>query len=688
MNTQEPRLETRLESWKEIGAYLQRDSTTARRWEKEEGLPVHRHSHKSRASVYAYPSEIDAWRASRKVAPEPAPARPLWKIPAFALTMVLCLIMVGNGVRPVSAQQSQTITARQLWTDSGDEEASITPDGRYFATTDWVSGDLMIRDLSTNQSKRLLAKSGGWEQAAYATSPVLSPDLRQVAFQWYHNTTSNDIKADLRVMPNEPGAKSRVLTANPEFGYFRASAWSRDGKSILATIWKTDRTAQLAWISATDGSVKVLKSIEWRSPNSSRSAQLSPDGRFIAYSALERSGSTNSRVYVLSADGSKEEEVASGSGVNEAPFWSADGRRLVFTSNRSGAFGVWSVPVENGRAAGAPTLLKADVGVTDPIGLTRSGSYYYLHTQGGQDVFLANIDPDGRVRGDSMRLTDNFVGSNRGPAWSPDGKSIAFQRRRPDGRGYDLVIRTLENGAERTYAEKVLPIVQLEWFADGKSLLVPTRDDQNSFSAYRLNAADGKFTKLITGPGKPERMVLSPDQKTLYRSDRPAGKIVAYDLSSGLQKMVFSLPGKDRLVFSLAVSPDGRWLAFNSVEGESGDLAHANGGLYRVGVDGSGIQALYTAGNDELDARAGVQTWTRDGQYILFSALTSAQGQPQQWRLMRIRAEGGQPEPAGLEGTGPFHNFAISPDGRHIAYADGPAAVRDVWAVDHLLPSK
>jgi hypothetical protein len=92
MNIQEPSAnsQTRLESWKEIGAYLQRDATTARRWEKEEGLPVHRHSHKSRSSVYAYPSEIDAWRAGRKVAAEPAPARPLWKIPAFALTMLLC----------------------------------------------------------------------------------------------------------------------------------------------------------------------------------------------------------------------------------------------------------------------------------------------------------------------------------------------------------------------------------------------------------------------------------------------------------------------------------------------------------------------------------------------------------------------------------------------------------------------
>src|SRR5690242_4123418 len=94
----------RLESWKEIGAYLQRDARTVRRWEKEEGLPVHRHGHKRGSSVYAYPSEIDAWRAGRKVAPEPAPARPLRKIPAFGLTMLLCLVMVGNGVRPVSGQ--------------------------------------------------------------------------------------------------------------------------------------------------------------------------------------------------------------------------------------------------------------------------------------------------------------------------------------------------------------------------------------------------------------------------------------------------------------------------------------------------------------------------------------------------------------------------------------------------------
>jgi len=50
----------KLDSWKEIAAYLKRDESTVRRWEKE-GLPVHRHAHKRKATVYAHKSEIDVW---------------------------------------------------------------------------------------------------------------------------------------------------------------------------------------------------------------------------------------------------------------------------------------------------------------------------------------------------------------------------------------------------------------------------------------------------------------------------------------------------------------------------------------------------------------------------------------------------------------------------------------------------
>src|SRR5579884_3402463 len=67
---QEPK--ERLESWKEIAAYLGREVRTVQGWEKNESLPVHRHQHARYGSVYAFRSELDAWREARKGSPEPS----------------------------------------------------------------------------------------------------------------------------------------------------------------------------------------------------------------------------------------------------------------------------------------------------------------------------------------------------------------------------------------------------------------------------------------------------------------------------------------------------------------------------------------------------------------------------------------------------------------------------------------
>jgi eukaryotic-like serine/threonine-protein kinase len=58
----------RLDSWKEIAAYLKRDVTTVQRWEKREGMPVHRHLHDRMGSVYASRAELDVWVNSRNPA--------------------------------------------------------------------------------------------------------------------------------------------------------------------------------------------------------------------------------------------------------------------------------------------------------------------------------------------------------------------------------------------------------------------------------------------------------------------------------------------------------------------------------------------------------------------------------------------------------------------------------------------
>lgn len=60
-STCKPRSDERLDSWKQIAAYLRRSVRCVRRWEKEEGLPVYRHVPRRSDSVFAYRDELDDW---------------------------------------------------------------------------------------------------------------------------------------------------------------------------------------------------------------------------------------------------------------------------------------------------------------------------------------------------------------------------------------------------------------------------------------------------------------------------------------------------------------------------------------------------------------------------------------------------------------------------------------------------
>src|SRR5207247_9233379 len=93
----EPPVSERLDSWKEIAAYLKRDESTARRWENE-GLPVHRHAHKKKATICAYTSEIDTWWNVDRVrleAAEPAAAGRRWRRARWAATGLVLLVVAG-----------------------------------------------------------------------------------------------------------------------------------------------------------------------------------------------------------------------------------------------------------------------------------------------------------------------------------------------------------------------------------------------------------------------------------------------------------------------------------------------------------------------------------------------------------------------------------------------------------------
>src|SRR5580693_1585195 len=61
----------KLVSWKEIAGHLGRETRTVQRWEKTEALPVRRHEHQKKSTVYAYTSELDEWFKRRQPADDP-----------------------------------------------------------------------------------------------------------------------------------------------------------------------------------------------------------------------------------------------------------------------------------------------------------------------------------------------------------------------------------------------------------------------------------------------------------------------------------------------------------------------------------------------------------------------------------------------------------------------------------------
>ncbi len=110
----------RLDSWKEIAARLKRDMSTVQRWEKQEGLPVHRHLHNKRGSVYAYTSELDTWWDGRRQRLEAQQAEPfaipeqsrlfqsprtIWILSLLVLGLIVTLaVYAGISSRPTTSR--------------------------------------------------------------------------------------------------------------------------------------------------------------------------------------------------------------------------------------------------------------------------------------------------------------------------------------------------------------------------------------------------------------------------------------------------------------------------------------------------------------------------------------------------------------------------------------------------------
>lgn len=116
--------------------------------------------------------------------------------------------------------------------------------------------------------------------------------------------------------------------------------WSKDGNNILVTLLDRQVNKSTIWKISSDG--KEQEQIIGHHEGVYRYLTLSPDGSLLVYSAIE---GKDLGLWIMPADGGKSMQLVSEPGYNENPDWSPDGKRIVFTSTRSGNFDIWILNV-------------------------------------------------------------------------------------------------------------------------------------------------------------------------------------------------------------------------------------------------------------------------------------------------------------------------------------------------------
>ena len=571
------------------------------------------------------------------------------------------------------APNSPGMVVRQVWAGPDvDLLGAPSLDGRYLSFVDWETGDLAIRDLSSGEKRRLTNRPPG-EFAFYSR---LSPDGQKVAYVWVDKENPYHLRitsiSDLR-----NGIKPRVLYRNTPL-YMEFGDWSPDGKYVLANI----RGINL--ISASTGAITVLKTFNWGRPN----PRFSPDGRWIVYNVQPKQDSPDHDIFVLAADGSRETPLVEHAGDDFVLGWAPDGKRILFASNRSGVLSAWIIAVADGKPQGAPELVKPDIGNIVPMGFTRTGAFYYGLLTGMPDVYISTLDPaTGRVEMPPAPVSQQFQGRGSSPAWSPDGQFIAYLSRRDGGiefRGPRVIcIRSLQTGEERELSTPLSfeVVYRIHWSPDGRFLLATGFDNRGRGGLYRIDVRSGQVAPIVQGSYMSFRPhgVWSPDGKGIFYSYRDTESqaqglrttaIRLRDLENGRETEIYHATSSSAGPNNLALSPDGRWLAFGLGEGIGSRILMvmpAAGGAPRE------LMRLPEEKGDVLAPAISGLEWAGDA-HLVYSIGAE---------LWRISVNGGEPERLGLA-TQRRGTLAIHPDGRQIAFTAGETK-QEVWVMENFL---